>query len=37
VVAPQEQAHTIEFVNEKEGFGSEDSAWKKLERLLDGR
>ncbi|PTQ81688.1 hypothetical protein C8R21_10866 [Nitrosospira multiformis] len=37
VLAPQEQAYTVEFVNEKEGFGSEDSAWKKLERLLDGR
>ena len=34
VLTPQELAYTVEFVNEKEGFGSEDSAWKKLERLL---
>ncbi|ODT81008.1 MAG: hypothetical protein ABS69_06005 [Nitrosomonadales bacterium SCN 54-20] len=37
VLTPQEQAYTVEFINEKEGVGSEDSAWKKLERLLDGR
>ncbi len=37
VLAPQEQAYTVEFVNEKEGFGGEDGAWKKLERLLDKR
>lgn len=37
MLAPQEQAYTVEFVNEKEGFGSEGDAWKKLERLLYGR
>jgi aminoglycoside phosphotransferase family enzyme/predicted kinase len=34
VLAPQEQAYAVEFVNEKEGFGGEDGAWKKLEQLL---
>jgi aminoglycoside phosphotransferase family enzyme/predicted kinase len=34
VLGPQEQAYTVELVNEKEGFSSEDGVWKKLERLL---
>ncbi|HKX53432.1 MAG TPA: AAA family ATPase, partial [Nitrosospira sp.] len=37
VLVPQELAYTVEFVNEKEGFGGEGDAWKKLERLLYGR